>query len=169
MTLTTLDFGDIYSVVESGGSAAGLPGGIYDVVVEDTRIKADKALIFLDLRVLNGPSQGKVIQVNLNLPKAGDKPGVAFYFAKKIAGFKGADLSAAFEAAKTSGTDEGGLSIIADALKDKQVTAKITLDEDDNSPYKGTNQLEETKALAGAPAPTPVEAAPVEAPASTPF
>lgn len=176
----TLSFSDIYEQVETG-AANGIAGGIYEVEVLDTRIRAadGKKLIFLDLGVLNGPKQGQLIQVTINFPNETAKPGAFFYFRQKIAGFQGPDLKAAFEAADANGSDEGALSIIADALKGKKVTAKVSLDESDG-PYKGTNQLEETRALAGlqqpaqapapqaapAPAAAPVESAP---PAATPF
>lgn len=150
--MTTQSFSDLYKAAETG--ANGIPSSSYDVVVEDARgyVNEDKKSLFLDVQVLNGPSQGKVASVKINFPKDGDKPGVFYHFRRKIAGFMDESLQAAFQTADRAPTPETALQTIADALKGKQVTAKIKLVAD--GAYKGTNELEETKSLSGSATPT---------------
>ena len=159
--MTSTSFSDIYEQAETG-SANGIPGGVYDVSVEEARINPGSRQIWLDLRVLNGPAAGKPASVSLYFPKDGDKQGVYFHYRNKIAGFLGEDLKAAFVAADAAPTPEASYSIIAEALTGKQVTATITLNTEEG-PYKGNNDLKSTKPLSGlaaavAPQVTPVEA-----------
>ena len=139
--MTSLSFSDIYKQVETG--ASGIPEGTYDVTVEDVRVKADTRLLFLDLRVLNGPASGKTAQVNLSVPGVDSKQGAFFHFRRKIAGFQSPDLKVAFDTADRAPTEEAALNVIADALRGKTVVANINLVKE--GPYKGTNELLETR------------------------
>ena len=159
----SFSFAELYERTESG-SAGGIAPGVYDVTVSDVRFKADSRTLFLDLDVLNGPSAGTTAQITLYIPKEGDKQGAFFNYRRKIAGFQGADLKVAFEAADNAPSAEAAFTVIADALRGKSVTAKIGLNQAEG-PYKGTNELNESKPLEGSPTPTP---APVQAEAVTP-
>lgn len=146
--MTTQSFSDLYKQVETG--ATGIPTSTYDVTVEDVRANVNdtKRVLFLDLRVLDGPAAGKTASVTLNFPNEDAKQGAFFHFRRKIAGFNGPDLKAAFELADRAPTPETALETIADAIKGKSVTANIKLVTE--GAYKGNNELVETKALQGA-------------------
>jgi len=157
--VTTLSFSDIYKQVETG--ASGIPAGTYDVTVEDVRVKADTRILFLDLRVLDGPAAGKSTQVNLSVPNAESKQGAFFHFRRKIAGFQGEDLKIAFSTADRAPTEEAALSVIADALRGKTVTANLNLVKEGT--YKGTNELLETRIQSQTPTQAAAEFQPAAA------
>lgn len=129
----------LYDEAKSG-VVAGIPEGTYTVEVTDARTLATSRLLFIDLKVLEGPQAGKTAQVNLYLPEAGNR-GAGFHFRNKILGF--GDLSAAFQQMDHAADIAGALSILADALIGRRVYAEIELRNDGD--YAGTNQLAKTK------------------------
>ena len=113
----------LYDEAKSG-VVAGIAEGTYEVEVKDVRARAESRLLFLDLQVLAGPLAGKIAQVNLYLPEAGNR-GAGYHFRNKILGF--GDLSETFKQ-MDSATDVGSaLDILADALTGRKVIADIEL------------------------------------------
>ncbi len=157
----------LYDEAKSG-VVAGIPEGTYDVEVADVRSLATSRLLFLDIRVLNGPLAGRIAQVNLYLPKTSVElngapaeeinkaRGARAFFSKKIVGF--GDLAETFKQMDSAQDVAAALDILADALTGRKVSADIELRSDGE--YAGTNQLTKTKPVDDVPA--TVTAAPPE-------
>lgn len=162
---------DLYAEVQSG--VTGVDTNTYRVRVDAVRTRAQSRLLFVDLDILAGPMAGKMAQVNIYLPKPGDR-NAGFHFRNKIAGF--GDLSATFAAMAQVDPDgsnvEGALDILAQAILNQTVDADLVLRGDDAGQYAGTNELAKTKAAdsiasVGATQPTP-PATPQPSPPSPP-
>jgi len=138
----------LYDEVKSGNVAA-IPESTYNVEVAAARPLATSRILFLDLRVEDGPQAGRIAQVNLYLPEPGNR-GAGFHFRNKIVGF--GDLSETFRQMDSAVDIAGALDILADALTGKHIQAEIELRSDGD--YAGTNQLKSTK-----PSDTPTPAA----------
>lgn len=160
---------DLYYEAKSGTVAA-IAEGTYQVKVIDVRALPQSRLLFLDLGVQVGPLAGKVAQVNLYLPEAGNR-GAGFHFRNKILGF--GDLTETFKQMDSAGDIAAALDILADALTGRTVIADIELRSDGE--YAGTNQLAKTKPADDVPVQTqtvtaadvaPVPAAVAAAPAA---
>ncbi len=158
--MASTSFKDLFDEAESGVAASSVPSGSYDVVVTSTRPLAASSLIWLTFEVLNGPQQGKEVDVNIWFPNENSKRGARIYFQKKIAGFLAyPDVKAAGQASEGAPSEEAALQLIADALIGKQVKADVKLRTDGD--YAGSNELSSTRTIDGAvqPAPTPTTAA----------
>lgn len=151
----------------AGQEVAALPPGLYDIEVADAHTN-DKAptMVFLDLKVLNGPDAGKVTNVGLYVP-TDDKQGAQFHFNNKVGGF-----AAALRAVDWSViSDDDELATVADTLIGLRVSAELGVQGEDAGQYAGKQELVKTKPLDGAvaaapapavvAAPAPVAAAPV--------
>jgi hypothetical protein len=155
----------LYDEAKSG-TVAGIAEGSYEVEVVDVRALATSRLLFLDLRVLSGPLAGRLAQVNLYLPEAGNR-GAGFHFRNKIMGF--GDLTETFKQMDSAQDVASALDILADALTGRKVQADIELRSDGE--YAGTNQLAKTKPADGVLAPAtaaPVQPAAQAAPVTAP-
>lgn len=140
-------FKDLFDEAESGSVGGNVPAGPYDMIVTGTRVLETSNLIFLTLQVLNGPQQGKEIDVNLYFPTPESKRGARIFFVKKVNGFIAyPDVKAAFQAADNAPDAKSGFEFIAQALVGKQVAADIALRTDGD--YAGSNELSSTKPLA---------------------
>jgi hypothetical protein len=134
---------DLYA---SDGNSS-IAEGVYDVEVTDARTNVNARQVWIDLKVLNGPSAGKTTSVSIYLPnpEADKFRGQLFNFKKRLAGFDRSALKAMDPEAPL----ETQLSILADALIGQKTSATIELRADGE--YAGTNQLASTKPLDGAP------------------
>jgi hypothetical protein len=159
-------FKDLYDEAESGTVGATVPAGTYDVEVDEARgyDEGAKPMIFLELKVLNGPAAGKAASVNITFPTEDAKKGMRIFFQRKINGFLTyPDVKAAFQTPTES--VKQGLDVIADALLGKRVTAEIGIQS--QGAYAGTNELRSTAALApGATSAPAVAAQPTVAPST---
>jgi hypothetical protein len=141
----------MYANLESGEIGGALPAGEYDVVVDDVRfkIKDDRSksegTFFLSLKVLNGPSVGEVTDVNLVVPNSGSKQFAHEQYLKKLNGFQGPDLKAAFLAAENAPTIQEAFTVVGDALKGK--TVRAALDAQKSGQYVGRQELKSTRPL----------------------
>lgn len=172
-------FKDLFNEMESGSFTSSIPAGTYDVIVTDARPRAESNLIFLTLQVLEGPAAQKQTEVNLYIPKEGDRPFAFTAFKKKMFGFSAyPDVKSAFEASVNAPTREALLDLFANAITGKTVKADIGLRGADAGQYANTNELNATNRPAGGPAAAaaPVEvaaadngAAPVTQTAAAPF
>jgi hypothetical protein len=155
--MSTSLFGELFDAAENGDVTSAIPAGIYDVVVGGARPhKPDSSsTIFLTLTVLNGPQQGKDVDVSLYVPKPGDKAFASTMFGRKIRGFLSyPDVKAAGRAMDTAPDRESGFDFLAEALTGKRVSAEISVRSDGN--YAGSNELKTTKPIeASALAPSP--------------
>jgi hypothetical protein len=155
--MSTSLFGDLFDAAENGDVTSAIPGGIYDVVVGGARPHNpdSSSIIFLTLTVLNGPQQGKDVDVSLYVPKPGDKAFASTMFGRKIRGFLSyPDVKAAGRAMDTAPDRESGFDFLAEALTGKRVSAEISVRSDGN--YAGSNELKTTKPIeASALAPSP--------------
>lgn len=158
--MPTTYFKDLFDEAERGSVGDVIPEGVYDVeVVEARGYEGNKPMLFLELRVLNGPVVNKVASVNITFPTDDAKRGMRIYFAKKIAGLIAyPDVKTAFQTPTNSVAE--GLDVIGAAVLGKQVKASIGIQKEGQ--YAGSNELRETKAITGAPAPV------ASAPAATP-
>lgn len=154
MTQTT--WGDIYK----GGDRQSVPGGTYTVQISAARPYAKSSMLFLDLQVLSGPEAGKIGQVNLFVPDPGAKG--SFFFQKKIGGMIEGPPPGFLEALELADKEQA-LNLLATALEGRTFTAELSVRTDGD--YAGSNELESTKPLDGAPAQVAPAAAPVAAPA----
>jgi hypothetical protein len=144
--LVSTSFKELYDEAESGSVGGNVPAGPYDMIVTGTRVLETSNLIFLTLQVLNGPQQGKEIDVNLFIPHAESKRGARVFFVKKINGFIAyPDVKAAFQAADNAPDIKSGFEFIAGALVGKQVVAEVGLRTEGE--YAGSNELISTKPM----------------------
>lgn len=151
--MTDTTFKDLFNEMESGTFSSSIPAGTYDVIVTDARPRAESNLIFLTLQVLDGPAAQKQTEVNLYIPKEGDRPFAFTAFKKKMFGFSAyPDVKAAFEASVNAPTREALLDLFAGAITGKQVKADITLRGKDAGQYANTNELSATNRPEGGPA-----------------
>jgi hypothetical protein len=163
----TFGLSDIYDSAEQG-APIGLPDGNYDLEVTGARPRAESRLIFVDYRVLNGPSENKTLQTNLYIPDSPTANG-AFYFRKKIKGFLNPKVKAAFQLADSAASIEDAFDIIADSLPGARLNANIGLQKEGK--YKGNNDLQSSEPLEGSPtqaAPAAPAAATVTEPVAAP-
>lgn len=135
----------LYDEAKSG-VVAGIAEGTYEVEVDQVRALPASRLLFIDLRVIAGPLVGKIAQVNLYMPEAGNR-GAGFHFRNKIMGF--GDLTETFKQMDSAADVSTALDILSDALAGRKVSAEIELRSDGE--YAGTNQLAKTKPLDDAP------------------
>lgn len=156
--MTTVGWDDLYAEVQSG--VTGVDTDTYRVRVSAIRTRPQSRLLFADLDILAGPLAGKMAQVNIYLPKPGDR-NAGFHFRNKIAGF--GDLSSTFASMASADPDgsnvEIALNILAAVLLEKVVDADLVLRGEDAGQYAGTNELGKTKAVDG-PAPAAATPAP---------
>lgn len=146
--MANIQFGDLLNEAETGKVGGGIPAGTYDTEVVDAR--GGEKQIWLTLQVKNGPAAGKETDVSLYFPDESAKRGARVFFTRKIAGLIGyPDVKAAFQSAENAPTPEAGLTVIANALLGKTVTADIGLRTDGD--YAGSNELKSTKAPEGGP------------------
>jgi hypothetical protein len=155
--MSTSLFGELFDAAENGEVTSAIPAGTYDVVVGGARPHNpdSSSTIFLTLTVLNGPQQGKDVDVSLYVPKPGDKAFASTMFGRKIRGFLSyPDVKAAGRAMDTAPDRESGFDFLAEALTGKRVSAEISVRSDGN--YAGSNELKTTKPIeASALAPSP--------------
>ena len=161
-------FKDLFNEMESGSFTSSIPAGTYDVVVTDARTGrkndgSEPSVIFVTLQVLDGPAAGKSTELNLYVPKDGDKPFAFTSFKKKMFGFSAyPDVKAAFESSVNAPSREALLDLFAGAVVGKKVKAEISLRGSDAGQYAGSNELTATTrpegGVAGQPTPTAVEA-----------
>lgn len=158
-------FKELAEQAESGIAAAAIDKGDYDTAVVSSRANAKSNQVFVTLRVLNGPLQGKDSDVSIWFPTPESKPGARMYFIKKVSGFMAyPDVKAAFAAADSAPSPEAGFQLIADALLNKQVHAEIGMRTEGE--YAGTNELISTKTIDAGPVPS--QTATFVAPAAQP-
>lgn len=156
--MTSINFGELYTIAETGVVSSAVPEGGYDTVVVRSDPYAPSSLIYLSLEILNGPAAGKRSDVSIYFPKEGDKRGTHMYFARKMGGFMGyPDVKAALLAARNAPTDEAALELIAGTLLGKQIHVTLTLRSEGE--YAGTNELAETKRIGGE-SPVPAQVVP---------
>lgn len=143
---------------QEGGDV--VPAGEYTVEVVDARAIEDKPTIWLDLKIIGGPDDGRVVSVTLFVPEDGSK--AIFFFKRKVRGF----LGALAEANVWRLPDDEQPAAIAEAVIGLTVSA--TLSVQSGGDYDGSQQLDETAQLLvpnqPAPRPSPPQApAPAEA------
>jgi hypothetical protein len=149
--VSTVGWDELYKEVEAG-VVSGIPGGNYPIVIDSVRVnkKLESRMLFVDMLVEAGPLAGKVAQIKLYIPAAGNK-NAGFYFLKKIAGLDMKAGLANAQAVDPDGTNvEGALNAIADALVGQRTMAEVTLLGEDAGQYAGNNELVATKPLDGA-------------------
>ena len=125
--------------------------GVYTVEVVDARALEDKPFFWLDLKVLGGPDDGRVIAVGVSVPSDGDKS--VFYFRKRIRGFQ--PLIAKAKVLELA--DDEQIDAICEAVIGSRVEAVLSVQK--GGQYDGRQQLEETRQLVtedAPPAPTPI-------------
>lgn len=167
--MSNTTFGDLFDAAEQGDVSSAIPGGTYDLVVTGARPHNPdtSSVIFLSLAVLNGPQQGKEIDVSLYVPKPGDKAFASTMFGRKIRGFLSyPDVKAAGRAMDTAPTREAGFDFLAEALVAKQISAEIGVRTDGQ--YAGSNELKATKAMEGVVQAAAAAAAPAALAPQTP-
>jgi hypothetical protein len=162
--VSTQLFGDLFDQAEQGDVSSAIPGGTYDLACVGARPHNPdtSSIIFLTMNVLNGPQQGKDIDVSMYVPKPGDKAFASTMFGRKIRGFLSyPDVKAAGRAMDTAPDRASGFEFLASALTGKIVSADVGLRTD--GAYAGTNELKATKApetsTLGAAAAAPPQAA----------
>lgn len=145
-----------------------VPAGVYDVEVVDARPIEGKSVMWLDLKVTGGPDAGRVVSVTLMIPDDNSSRGAVFHFKKKFRGFAPAVNMGQI----LNLPDDEQVAAIADAIIGAKIEAVLSVQQGGN--YDGSQQLDETKPLAGtvsaapAPAPAPAATAPAPAPAAAP-
>jgi len=153
------------SLDQEGGDV--VPAGDYTVEVVDARALEDKPFLWLDLKIVGGPDDGRVVTVGLNIPDDNSSRGAIFHFKKKIRAFS----RILMDAAVFDLPDDEQPAQIADLIIG--VTADVTLGVQADGQYEGSQQLDETQAPSEAP-PAPPAAAqnkkvePVTPPAAAP-
>jgi hypothetical protein len=128
----------------------------YTVQVVDARALEDKDFVWLDLRIVGGPDDGRVVSCSLNMPDDNASRGAKFYFKKKVRGFL------PFLTEVWMLPDEEQAEALAEAVLDKRVDAILSIQKD--GPYKGSQQLDETFEADVQVAPPTLQAAPAPAP-----
>jgi len=108
----------------------------YTVQVVDARALEGKDFVWLDLRIVGGPDDGKVVSCSLNMPDDAASQGAKFYFKKKVRGFL------PFLQEVWMMPDDEQAEALADALLDKRVDAQLSIQR--GGPYDGSQQLDET-------------------------
>ena len=129
---------DLYGEAKSG-QVAGVPASNYLVRVDAVRTLPASRLLFMDLEISAGPLTGKIVQVSLWLPEAGNR-NAGFHFRNKILGF--GDLTEAFTKMDDAADIEAALDTLADALVGRTVSAEIGLVGEGT--YAGSNELQKT-------------------------
>lgn len=159
-------FADLFNEMESGSFTSSIPGGSYSVVVSEARPEQQKLnVIFLTLKVLDGPAAGKTTEVNVYIPMldGSDKPFTLRKFKEKLFGFLTyPDVKSAGQSLDNAPSRLAALDLLAGSLVGKNVKAEIGLRGADAGQYAGTNELTATlPATEGAPAAAPVASAPI--------
>jgi hypothetical protein len=114
--------------------------GTYMAEVTDARSAETSSggnMLWLDLRVIGGVDDGQVVSVGVNLPREGEK-GLNFA-KKKLRGFNPQIVAANIMALP----DEEQADAIAAAVLGVKVEAVVS--KQSSGPYKGTQQLDETR------------------------
>jgi len=149
-------FADLFNEMESGSFTTSIPGGSYDVVVAEARPENQKLnVIFLTLRVLDGPAAGKTTEVNVYIPMldGSDKPFTLRKFKEKLFGFLAyPDVKSAGQSLDNAPSRLAALDLLAGSLVGKNVRAEIGLRGADAGQYANTNELTATLPATGAPA-----------------
>jgi hypothetical protein len=106
------------------------------VEVADARPLEGKDFVWLDLKILGGPDDGRLVSVSLNMPDDSASRGAKFYFEKKVRGFL------PFLTNVWLMPDEQQPAALAAAITGKQVFAKLGVQAEGQ--YKGSQELLET-------------------------
>jgi hypothetical protein len=156
-------FADLFNEMESGSFTSSIPAGSYDVVVAEARPEQQKLnVIFLTLKVLDGPAAGKTTEVNIYIPMLDgtDKPFTLRKFKEKLFGFLAyPDVKSAGQSLDNAPSRLAALDLLAGSLVGKNVKAEIGLRGADAGTYANTNEL--TASLPAAGGSTVASAAPV--------
>lgn len=114
-----------------------VPDDTYTVEVINARPMQDKDLVWLDLKVLGGPDDGRVVSVSLNMPDDNASRGAQYYFHKKMTAFIPYcehvwDLP-----------NEEQAPALAEAVTGRRAIAKLSVQKEGQ--FKGSQQLDETQ------------------------
>lgn len=110
--------------------------GRYTCQVVDARALEGKDFVWLDMRIVGGPDNGKVVSVSLNMPDDEATRGAKFFFKKKVRGFLPYLTNVWLM------PDDEQAEGLADAVLDKTVEAELSIQK--GGPYDGSQQLDET-------------------------
>jgi hypothetical protein len=142
------------SLDTEGGDA--VEPGTYVVEVADARALEDKPFIWLDLKIIGGPDDGRVVSVGMNVPDDHSSRGAIFFFKKKVRGF-----IPQINAAKIlDQSDDEQPDAIAEAIIGVRVEADFSTQS--GGDYDGSQQLDETRQMVDVeradapPPPTPI-------------
>lgn len=144
---------------QDGGDV--VPGGTYTTEVVDARPIEGKSTIWLDLKIVGGPDDGRVVSVTCNVPDDNSSRGAIFFFKKKVRGFNPQLVAANL----TGLSDDEVPAAIAEAVLG--VTVESDLSVQTGGDYDGSQQLDETRQLVDIAAPA-AAAAPPAAPEAPP-
>ena len=109
----------------------------YTVEVVDARALEDKDFVWLDLKIIGGPDNDKVVSVSLNMPDDSASRGARFFFKKKVRGFL------PYLQDVWTMPDEDQADALAEALLGKRVDAQLSI-QSGTGQYDGSQQLDET-------------------------
>lgn len=108
----------------------------YTVQVVDARALEGKDFVWLDLKIIGGPDDGKVVSCSLNMPDDNASQGAKFFFKKKVRGF------VPYLTQVWLMPDDEQAEALAEALLDKRVDAQLSIQK--GGQYDGSQQLDET-------------------------
>lgn len=138
---------------EEGDQVAVLEPGTYDVEVVSARAPAKApTMIFLGLKVVNGPEAGRATEVGVHFPDDANS-GAQYYWKEKVGAWRGIIR----DAVGPGVSDEDELSVIAEALEG--AFAQVTVGIQGPGQYEGKQELLVSKPLIG----DDIPAAPVAA------
>lgn len=118
--------------------------GTYTVEVADARAVQTGSggdMLWIDLKVIGGPDDGRVVSVSCNLPRDGEK-GV-FFLRKRLRGWNPQIVAKQVHMLP----DEDQPDAIAEAIIGTKVEADLALQTEGQ--YKGSQQLDETRQIVG--------------------
>lgn len=110
----------------------------YTVEVVDVRVQRED-FMWIDLKIVGGPDDGRTVSVSLNMPTDASSDGAIWFFKKKIRGFHPyiKDVWAM--------PDEKQAEAIAERIEGKRVEADLSVQAEGQ--YKGSQQLDETREI----------------------
>jgi hypothetical protein len=131
---------------EAAGNGDVVQPDRYTVEVVDARALEDKDFVWLDLKIIGGPDNNKVVSCSLNMPDDDSSRGAKWFFAKKVRGML------PYLKPVWAMPDEDQAAGLAEAVLNKRFDAHLSIQKDGQ--YAGTQQLDETFEITDVAPPT---------------
>ncbi len=127
--------------LNDSGEEVALEPNTYDLEVIDARdVESSPKMIFMDLKVLNGPDANRVTTVGLYIPEDEER-GAQFHFKKKTRGL----ISALKQVASKNLDDDEFIPALAEAFIGCQFEGKLGVQS--GGDYDGRQELQESRPL----------------------